>query len=129
MLLYLFLFIYSFSYPLTGFSFSLFAKSISTETLLQIQEGIQKQQESKGWMYKSRAVVRRLSQQKEELVQLAKTIHHGSKQDFLSALAHSVTTSTCSSSNSLIQDEDWDGSLTPQDILALGKKAHDPQNE
>ena len=103
------------------------SKSISTETLLQIQEGIQKQQESKGWMYKSRAVVRRLSQQKEELVQLAKTIHHGSKQDFLSALAHSVTTSTCSSSNSLIQDEDWDGSLTPQDILALGKKAHDPQ--
>lgn len=103
------------------------SKSISTETLLQIQKGIQKQQESKGWMYKSRAVVRRLSQQKEELVQLAKTIHHGSKQDFLSALAHSVTTSTCSSSNSLIQDEDWDGSLTPQDILALAKKAHDPQ--
>ena len=103
------------------------SKSISTETLLQRQEGIQKQQGSKGWMYKSRAVVRRLSQQKEELVQLAKTIHHGSKQDFLSALAHSVTTSTCSSSNSLIQDEDWDGSLTPQDILALAKKAHDPQ--
>ncbi|CAH3163305.1 unnamed protein product, partial [Porites lobata] len=94
------------------------SKGISTETLLQIQESIQKQQESKGRMYKSRAVVRRLSQQKEELVQLAKTIHHGSKQDFLSALAHSVTTSTCSSSNSLIQDEDWDGSLTPQDILA-----------
>ena len=103
------------------------SKGISTETLLQIQESIQKQQESKGRMYKSRAVVRRLSQQKEELVQLAKTIHHGSKQDFLSALAHSVTTSTCSSSNSLIQDEDWDGSLTPQDILALAKKAHDPQ--
>lgn len=38
-----------------------------------------------------------------------------------------MTTSTCSSSNSLIQDEDWDGSLTPQDILALGKRAHDPQ--
>ena len=38
------------------------SKGISTETLLQIQESIQKQQESKGRMYKSRAVVRRLSQ-------------------------------------------------------------------
>lgn len=103
------------------------SKGISTETLLQIKESIQKQQESKERMYKSRAVVRRLSQQEEELVQLAKTIHHGRKQDFLSALTHSVTTSTCSSSNSLIQDEDWDGSLTPQDISALAKKAYDPQ--
>jgi len=98
-------------------------KTISTETLLQIQESIQRQQQPKGRRYKSRAVDRRLSQQKEELAQLAKTIHHGSKQDFLSSLAHSVN----SPPKTLEQDEDWDGSLLPQDILALAKQAHDPQ--
>ena len=98
-------------------------KTISTETLLQIQESIQRQQQPKGRRYKSRAVDRRLSQQKEELAQLAMTIHHGSKQDFLSSLAHSVN----SPPKTLEQDEDWDGSLLPQDILALAKQAHDPQ--
>lgn len=62
--------------------------------------------------------------QKEELAQMAKTVHHGSKQDFLASLAQSVN---YSKSDVLTNhDEDWDGSLSPQDILTLAKKAHDP---
>ena len=99
-------------------------KPVSTETLLQRQETIRDQQQQKGRRYKSRTVVRRLNMQKEELAQMAKTVHHGSKQDFLASLAHSVN---YSKSDVLTNhDEDWDGSLSPQDILTLAKKAHDP---
>ena len=55
---------------------------------------------------------------------MAKAVHHGSKQDFLSLLAQLVC---YSKSHSLMHhSEDWDGSLSPQDILTLAKQAHDP---
>lgn len=99
-------------------------RPVSTETLLQRQETIRDQQQQKGRRYKSRTVVQRLNMQKEELAQMAKTVHHGSKQDFLASLAQSVN---YSKSDVLTNhDEDWDGSLSPQDILTLAKKAHDP---
>jgi len=62
--------------------------------------------------------------QKEELAQLAKTVHHGSKQDFLSSLAQSVCYSK--SDSPIHHLDDWDGSLSPQDILMLAKQAHNP---
>ncbi|CAH3129528.1 unnamed protein product, partial [Pocillopora meandrina] len=99
-------------------------KPVSTETLLQRQETIRDQQQQKGRRYKSRTVVRRLNMQKEELAQMAKTVHHGSKQDFLASLAQSVN---YSKSDVLTNhDEDWDGSLSPQEFLTFAKKAHDP---
>ena len=100
------------------------SKSVSTESLLQREQTIRSQQQQKGRKFKSRTVVRRLNLQKEELAQMAKTVHHGRKQDFLSSLAQSVC---CSKSDSLIHhSDDWDGSLSPQDILTLAKQARDP---
>lgn len=100
------------------------SKSVSTESLLQREQTIRSQQQQKGHKYKSRTVFRRLNLQKDELAQLAKTVHHGSKQDFLSSLAQSVC---YSKSDSLVHhSDDWDGSLSPQDILTLAKQAHDP---
>ena len=97
------------------------SKRTSTESLLQRQQSIREKQD-KGQKYKSRTVARRLNPQKEELAQMAKTVHYGSKQDFLVTLAESVET------ESLVQTpEDWDGTLSPQDILTLAKQAHDPR--
>lgn len=62
--------------------------------------------------------------QTEELAQMAKTVHRGSKQDFLASLAHSVNNSKFHVLTH--HDDDWNGSLSPQDVLTLGKKAHDP---
>ena len=69
-------------------------------------------------------MVRRLNLQKESLVQLAKKVHHGSKQDFLLAMAQSVAYPK--SADPLEEIEDWDGTLSPQDILTLAQSAHDP---
>lgn len=99
-------------------------RSVSTESLLLRQQSIRDQQ-PQGRKFKSRTVARRLSLQKEELANLAKTVHHGSKQDFLASLAQSVDFAR---SNSLSQQaEEWDGSLSPQDIITLAKQAHDPR--
>ena len=99
-------------------------RSVSTESLLLRQQSIRDQQ-PQGRKFKSRTVARRLSLQKEELANLAKTVHHGSKQDFLASLAQSVDFAR---SDSLSQQaEDWDGSLSPQDIITLAKQAHDPR--
>ena len=62
--------------------------------------------------------------QKKELAQMAKTVHHGSKQDFLASLARSVSYSNSDPVTN--NDEDWDGSPSPQDTLILAKKAQDP---
>ena len=98
-------------------------KPVSTETLLQIQDKIRDKQQQKGRRYKSRTVVQQLNMQREELAQMAKTVHRGSKQDFLASLAYSVNNSKFHVLT--YHDDDWNGSLSPQDILTLAKKAHD----
>lgn len=65
------------------------SKLVSTENLIQRQQSRNKQQ-PKGRRYKSRTVVRRLNLQKKTLAQLAKKVHHGSKQDLLLSMAQSV---------------------------------------
>ena len=97
---------------------------ISTGNLLQRQQTIRNEQQPKGRRYKSRTVVRRLNLQKEELAQVAKTIHHGDKEDFLLALAQSVSNQPKSSSMEQENIQEWDGSLSPDDILTLAKQAH-----
>lgn len=71
---------------------------ISTGNLLERQQSIRNEQQPKGRRYKSRTVVRQLNLRKEELAQVAKTIHHGNKEDFLLALAQSVSNQPKSSS-------------------------------
>ena len=60
--------------------------------------------------------------QKGELTKLAKNVHHGSKNDFIAA--ESVTSEK---ENHQFSEEDWDGTLSPQDVVNLAKKAHDPK--
>ena len=64
--------------------------------------------------------------QKEKLAQLTKTVHSGKKQDFLVTLAESVVSQSQTKSSEDVT-EDWDGTLSPQDILILAKHAHDPK--
>jgi len=90
---------------------------ISTGNLLQRQQSIRNEQQPKGRRYKSRTVVRRLNLQKEELAQVAKTIHHGNKEEFLLALAQSVSSQPKSSSEEQENIHEWDGSLSPDDIM------------
>jgi len=52
-----------------------------------------------------------------------KNVHHGSKNDFIASLAETVT--NCKGDDH--DNENWDGSLTPQDVVNLAKIAHDPQ--
>ena len=59
--------------------------------------------------------------QKDELTKLAKNVHHGSKNDFIASLAESVTSKKDHGNNN------WDGTLSPQDVVNLAKKSHDPK--
>ena len=102
---------------------------ISTGNLLQRQQTIRNEQQPKGRRYKSRTVVRRLNLQKEELAQVAKTIHHGDKEDFLLALAQSLSNQPKLSSMEQGNIQEWDGSLSPDDILTLAKQAHNPRKK
>ena len=109
----------------SSFSDAIPSKRTSTESLLQRQQSIRNKQD-KGRKYKSRTVVRRLNMQKEKLAQLTKTVHSGKKQDFLVTLAESVVSQSQTKSSEDVT-EDWDGTLSPQDILILAKHAHDPK--
>lgn len=100
----------------------LMSKRICTQDLLTRQENI-RQTQDKGRKYTSREVVRRLNLQKDELTKLAKNVHYGSKNDFISSLAETVTNGKGDNHD----NDDWDGSLTPQDVVNLAKIAHDHQ--
>ena len=113
--------------PMSSSSSSKHKFLFSTQSLLQREQSKREEQPEKGRRYKSRTVVRRLNLQKEELVQLAKTIHHGSKEDFLASLAQSVNYTNTDSVTD--QSLEWDGSLSPQDIVNLAKQAHDPYKQ
>ena len=63
-----------------------------------------------GRNFTSREVARRLNLQKDELIKLAKNVHHGSKNDFIALLAESVTSKKDHGNNN------WDGTLSPQDV-------------
>jgi len=98
------------------------SKRICTQDLLTRQESI-RQTQDKGRKYTSREVVRRLNLQRDKLTKLAKNVQCGSKNDFIASLAETVT-------NGKGDDHDnhnWDGSLTPQDVVHLAKIAHDAQ--
>jgi len=99
------------------------SKRIRTQDLLTRQESI-RQTQDKGRKFTSREVVRRLNLQRDELTKLAKNVHHGSKNDFIASLAETVT--NCKGDDH-DHNENWDGSLTPQDVVNLAKIAHDPQ--
>ena len=96
------------------------SKSIATEDLLSRQQAVRNKQDG-GHKFTSREVARRLNLQKDELTKLAKNVHHGSKNDFIASLAESVTSKKDHGNNN------WDGTLSPQDVINLAKKAHDPK--
>ena len=93
---------------------------IATEDLLSRQQAVRNKQDG-GRKFTSREVARRLNLQKDELTKLAKNVHHGSKNDFIASLAESVTSKKDHGNNN------WDGTLSPQDVVNLAKKAHDPK--
>ena len=94
---------------------------ISTGNLLQRQQSIRNEQQPKGRRYKSRTVVRRLNLQKEELA--------WAQGGFPLALAQSVSNQPKSSSVEQENIQEWDGSLSPDDILTLAKQAHNPRKK
>lgn len=96
------------------------SQSIATEDLLSRQQAVRNKQDG-GRKFTSREVARRLNLQKDELTKLAKNVHHGSKNDFIASLAESVTSKKDHGNNN------WDGTLSPQDVVNLAKKAHDPK--
>lgn len=98
------------------------SKCIATEDLLSRQQNM-RQQQDKGRKFTSREVARRLNLQRDELTKIAKNVHHGSKNDFIASLAESVT--NCDKEDD--GDNNWDGTLSPQDVVNLAKKAHDPK--
>lgn len=99
------------------------SKRVATEDLLSRQQAIRSKQD-RGRKFTSREVARRLNLQKGELTKLAKNVHHGSKNDFIASLAESVTSEK---EDHQFSEEDWDGTLSPQDVVNLAKKAHDPK--
>ena len=96
------------------------SKWIATEDLLSRQQAVRNKQDG-GRKFTSREVARRLNLQKDELTKLAKNVHHGSKNDFIASLAESVTSKKDHGNNN------WDGTLSPQDVVNLAKKSHDPK--
>ena len=107
--------------PLETSTSSTKSKCVATEYLLSRQQTMRNKQD-RGRKFTSREVVRRLNLQKGELTKLAKNVHHGSKNDFIASLAESVT-----SEKEDDVDIDWDGTLSPQDVVNLAKRAHDPK--
>ena len=91
------------------------SKSIATEDLLSRQQAVRNKQDG-GRKFTSREVARCLNLQKDELTKLAKNVHHGSKNDFIASLAESVTSKKDHGNNN------WDGTLSPQDVVNLAKK-------
>lgn len=65
------------------------SKHICTQDLTR-QESITQTQD-KGRKYTSRNVVCRLNLQRDELANLAKNVHYGSKNEFIALLAETVT--------------------------------------
>lgn len=98
------------------------SKCIATEDLLSRQQAVRNKQDG-GRKFTSREVARRLNLQKGELTKLAKEVHHGSKNDFIASLAELVTSEKEDHGNNY----DWDGTLSPQDVVNLAKKAHNPK--
>lgn len=98
------------------------SKRIATEDLLSRQHAVRNKQD-RGRKFTSREVARRLNLQKGELTKLAKEVHHGSKNDFIASLAELVTSEKEDHGNNY----DWDGTLSPQDVVNLAKKAHNPK--
>ena len=98
------------------------SKSIGTERLLSRQQAVRDKQD-RGRKFTSREVVRRLNMQRDELTKLTRNVHHGSKNDFIASLAQSVTSETED------HGDNWDGSLSPQDVINLAKRAHDPKTK
>ena len=107
--------------PLETSTSSTKSKCVATEYLLSRQQTMRNKQD-RGRKFTSREVVRRLNLQKGELTKLAKNVHHGSKNDFIASLAESVT-----SEKEDDVDSNWDGTLSPQDVVNLAKRAHDPK--
>ena len=92
------------------------SKWIATEDLLSRQQAVRNKQDG-GRKFTSREVARRLNLQKDELTKLAKNVHHGSKNDFIASLAESVTSKKDHGNNN------WDGTLSPQDVVNLAIRA------
>ena len=109
--------------PLETSTSSTKSKCVPTEYLLSRQQTMRNKQD-RGRKFTSREVVRRLNLQKGELTKLAKNVHHGSKNDFIASLAESVT---CEKEHDSDVDSNWDGTLSPQDVVNLAKRAHDPK--
>ena len=109
--------------PLETSTSSTKSKCVPTEYLLSRQQTMRNKQD-RGRKFTSREVVRCLNLQKGELTKLAKNVHHGSKNDFIASLAESVT---CEKEHDSDVDSNWDGTLSPQDVVNLAKRAHDPK--
>ena len=66
----------------------------------------------------------RVKQQNEQFRKMAEEIHHGSKEDLLAGIAHSVSSSS-TKQDSINSENDWDGHFTVQDIVELTRMIHD----
>ena len=66
----------------------------------------------------------RVKQQNEQFRKKAEEIHHGSKEDLLAGIAHSISSSS-TKQDSINSENDWDGHFTVQDIVELTKMIHD----
>ena len=97
----------------------------STKRLFEIQLERRKEQSS-GRKFASRPPTHRTKQQNEQLQKIAQDIHHGSKEDLLVGIAHSVSNLTTKQNPvTFASGNDWDGQLTVQDIVDLTKMIHD----
>ena len=90
-----------------------------TKKLVELQ--MKRRSENCGRKFASRPLANRMKEQSGRLCELAREVHHGSKEDLLAGIACSVS----NSSNKQESENEWDGQLTVQDIVELTKMTHD----
>ena len=91
-----------------------------TKKLVELQMKRRSEQNC-GRKFASRPLANRMKEQNGRLFELAREVHHGSKEDLLAGIASSVS----NSSNKQESENEWDGQLTVQDIVELTKMTHD----
>ena len=91
-----------------------------TKKLVELQMKRRSEQNC-GRKFASRPLANRMKEQNGRLCELAREVHHGSKEDLLAGIASSVS----NSSNKQESENEWDGQLTVQDIVELTKMTHD----
>ena len=90
---------------------------IKKENIRQLE---QKNKSNGGRIFKSRPLARRCKAQEAIHKEVAESIHHGSKEDFLLGFARTASHKAKDVST------DWDGKLSAQDVIEIAKNAYCP---